>query len=82
MVANKDKTEKARRKIALPLTSVGSGRVRSIFCGSGQVGSVIYGLGLNLENFPWKCQIFQFFSLRVGSKSTWVKGLLFTVGQK
>jgi len=31
------------------------GRVRSIFCGSGQAGSAIYGLGLNLK----------FFSLRV-----------------
>jgi len=27
-------------------------RVRSIFCGSGWVRSAIYGLGLNLENFP------------------------------
>jgi len=26
--------------------------VGSIFCGSGQVGSDIYGLGLNFENFP------------------------------
>jgi len=26
--------------------------VGSIFCGSGRVGSAIYGLGLNLENFP------------------------------
>jgi len=29
--------------------SDGSG---SIFCGSDQVESAIYGLGLNLENFP------------------------------
>jgi len=28
------------------------GWVGSIFCGSGQVGSAIYGLVLNLENFP------------------------------
>jgi len=27
------------------------GRVRSIFCGSGRVGSAIYCLGMNLENF-------------------------------
>jgi len=39
--------------------------VGSIFCGSGQVGSVIWGLGLNFKNFPLKCQIFQFFSLRI-----------------
>jgi len=25
---------------------------RSIFCGSGRVGSAIYGLGLNLKNLP------------------------------
>jgi len=30
-----------------------------------QVGSAIFGLGMDLENFPWKCQIFQFFALRV-----------------
>jgi len=48
------------------------------------------GLGLGLENFPPKSQIFQFFPLRVKksglvrSKSTWVKdgSLLFTTGQK
>jgi len=28
------------------------GRVGSIFCGLGRVGSAIYGMGLNLENFP------------------------------
>jgi len=28
------------------------GWVGSIFCGSGRVGSDIYGLGLNFENFP------------------------------
>jgi len=44
-------------------------RVGSIFFGSGWVGSAINGLGLNLENFPEKCQIFQFFSLRVRSKA-------------
>jgi len=27
-------------------------RVGSIFCGSGRVGSAIYGLGLISENFP------------------------------
>jgi len=27
-------------------------QVGSIFCDSGWVGSAIYGLGLNLENFP------------------------------
>jgi len=62
--------------------------VGSIFCGSGRVGSAICGLGLNLENFPQKRQIFQF--LPFGSKkissgrvrkypSTRV-GLLFTAG--
>jgi len=39
------------------------------------VGSAIYGLGLNLENFPKKHQIFQFFSLRV-------KKNLFGLGRK
>jgi len=28
------------------------GRVGSIFCGSGRVGSDIHGFGLNFENFP------------------------------
>jgi len=42
---------------------------------SGLVGSAIYGLGLNLENFPRKCQIFQFFSLQVEKN-------LFGLGQK
>jgi len=56
--------------------------VGSIFCGSGQVGSAVNGLSLNLENFPIKCQIFQLFpfgskkSLQVESKSTRVKGRL------
>jgi len=56
-----------------------------------QVRSAIYGLGLNLENFSKKHQIFQFFSF--GSKkisSGWVGkylrqrqvGHLFTAGQK
>jgi len=61
------------------------GRVRSIFCGSGQVGSAIYGLGLNSENFPQKMSNFSIFF-----PSGWVKkypgqrlvGLLFTAGQK
>jgi len=30
----------------------GQGQVGSNFCGSGRAGSAIYGLGLNLENFP------------------------------
>jgi len=44
------------------------------------VRSAIYSLSLNLENFPKKCQIFQFFLfgskkyLRVRSKSSRVKG--------
>jgi len=47
-------------------------RAGSIFCNSGGV-SRIYGSGLDLENFPKKCQIF-FFSgqkkyLWVGSKA-------------
>jgi len=49
--------------------------------GSGQVGSAIYGLGLNLENFLYKnIKFFNFFlfglkkSPRVGSKHTQVKG--------
>jgi len=44
------------------VSSDGSG---SKFFDPGRVGSAIYGLGLNLENFPKKCQIFQFFSLWV-----------------
>jgi len=51
------------------LTRVGSGQ---IFIG--QDGLAICGLGLDLENFPLKCQIFHIFSLRVGSESTRVKG--------
>jgi len=31
------------------------------FCSSSQVGSAIYVLGLDLENFPLKCQIFNYF---------------------
>jgi len=27
----------------------------------GRVGSAIYDLGLDLENFPYNCQIFEFF---------------------
>jgi len=65
------------------------GRVN--FCGSGRVGSAIYGLGLNLENFCQNIKFFNFFPF--GSKkisSGPVKkysgqrrvGLLFTVGQK
>jgi len=41
----------------------------------GWVGLAIYGLGLNLENFPLRRQIFQFFSLRV-------KKNLFGLGRK
>jgi len=53
-------------------------QVGSIFLA--RVGSAIYGLGLNLENFQLKCQILNFFpfgskkSLHIGSKSTLVKG--------
>jgi len=66
--------------------------VGSIFCGSGWVRSANYGLGLNLEKFPYKnVKFFNFFPF--GSKKTssgWVKkcvgqglvGLLFTAGQK
>jgi len=57
------------------------GRVRSVFCSSGQVGWAIYGSGLNLENFPQTMSNFLFFflsgqkkSLRVGSERTLVKG--------
>jgi len=53
-------------------SSDGSG---SKFFDLGQIGSAIYGLSLDLENFPLKCQIFQIFSLlgqkkslRIGSK--------------
>jgi len=31
---------------------MGPGRVNFLWLGSGRVGSAIYGLGLNLENFP------------------------------
>jgi len=31
--------------------------------GPGRVGSAIFGLGMGLENFPKKYQIFQIFSL-------------------
>jgi len=60
----------------LAQSSDGSG---SNFCCSGRVGSAIFGLGMDLENFPEKYQIFQFFALRVkkchwvGPKSTWVR---------
>jgi len=40
------------------------GWVGSVFCGSGQVGSAIYGLGLNFENFPKIIKFFNF-SFRV-----------------
>jgi len=54
---------------------MGPGRVNFVWLGSGWVGSAIHGLGLNLENFPQKCQIYQFFTLRIkknlfGSEST------------
>jgi len=48
-------------------------RVESIFCGSGWVGSDIYGLGLDLEIFPKNVKFFNF--LLFGSKkisSGWV----------
>jgi len=53
--------------------------------------SAIFGLGMDLEKFPLKCQIFQFFAIRVKKMSSgWVEkylgqsrvGLLFTAGQK
>jgi len=37
------------------------------FSGSGWAGSAMYGLGLNLENFPLKMSNFQFFCF--GSKN-------------
>jgi len=46
-----------------------AGRVGSNFCCLGQVGSAIFGLGMDLENFPQKCQIFQFFALRLKKMS-------------
>jgi len=64
------------------LTQVGSGQ---IFIA--RIGSVIFGLGLALENFPLKSQIFNFLpfgskkSHRVAFKSTQAS-LLFTAGQK
>jgi len=66
-------------------------RPGQFFCGSGWVGSAIYGLGLNLENFPYECQIFQFFPFRSKRISLgWVKkypgqrqvSLLFAASQK
>jgi len=59
------------------LTSDGSGSKN--FCGLGWVGSAIFGLGMDMVNFPQKCQIFQFFALRikkchrVRSKSTRIR---------
>jgi len=64
---------------------------QKIWPGSGRVGSAIYGLGLGLENFPKKHQIFQFLpfgskkisSGRVGKfPGRKLVGLLFTAGQK
>jgi len=53
----------------------------SIFSGSGWVGLAIHGLGLGLKNFSLKMSKISIFfpsdqkkSLRVKSKSTWVKG--------
>jgi len=51
------------------------GEVGSIFCNLGQVGSVIYGLGLGLEKFPLKISNFSIFSLQI-------KKNLFRSGQK
>jgi len=36
-----------------------------------RVGSAIFGLGLGLENFPTKSQIFQFFALWVKKNLDW-----------
>jgi len=48
---------------------------RSKFVDPGRVGSAIYGLGLDLENFPLKMSNFSIFTLRV-------KKNLFRAGQK
>jgi len=53
--------------------------VGSIFCGSGQVGSAIYGLGLNFKISPKNIKFLNFFPsdqiklLWVGSESTRVE---------
>jgi len=70
------------------MTSDGS---RSKIFDPGQVGSAIYGLLLEFQKFPLKCQIFQFFPC--GSKKIALGrvekypgrrrvGLFFTAGQK
>jgi len=75
---------------------MGSGLKTLTWVRSGQffaarVGSAIFGLGLGLENFPQKSQIFKFFSPRVKKIALgWVKkypgqsqvSLLFTGDQK
>jgi len=38
-----------------------------------RVGSAIHGLDLNLENFPQKCQIFNFFPFGNKNLFGWVK---------
>jgi len=84
----------SKKSSVLTLLVMGPGKkfliqVRSIFCSSGWIRSAIYGLGL--ENSPFKCQIFQFFSFRIKKiSSDWVKkypgqrwvGLLFSAGVK
>jgi len=47
------------------------------------VGSAFYGLGMDLDNFPLKCQNFQYFALRVKKYLGQSRvSLLFTAGQK
>jgi len=95
-VAEKITSDSQPKQCAFNESSDGSGSKiltwpKSIFSSSGWVGSAIYGLGLDLENFPQKCQIFQFFSLQVKKISSgWVKNylgqrpdnLLFNASQK
>jgi len=55
------------------LTQVGLGQFFVARVGSSLVSHLWFWF--EFEKFTLKiCQIFQFFSLRVGSKSTWVKG--------
>jgi len=56
------------------------GQVVSILCGSGRVGSAIYGLGLNLENFSFRSKKISLGWVRKYPGQRGV-GLLFTAGQ-